>query len=197
MNNETLQIIQTVALAFITGFFGWVSKDVVPMIKNKIDSQKNDKIVQYENMAFNFAKNIVVPLAINATLGDAEKRQLAAQRLSAKLDEVGIELPESTILAINERAYQAYKANGGDVHKHVVISDDNTDQVSTDDVQSSAVSQPVVSASNPVKQSVAPVVSSASVAPVQSVEPAQSSSAEPVQSAPFNPYATSTQGDVK
>lgn len=196
MNNETLQIIQTVALAFITGFFGWVSKDVVPMIKNKIDSQKNDKIVQYENMAFNFAKNIVVPLAINATLGDAEKRQLAAQRLSAKLDEVGIELPESTILAINERAYQAYKANGGDVHKHVIISDDNTDQVSTDDVQSSAVSQPVVAA-QPVQKSVAPVVSSASVAPVQSAEPAQSSSAEPVQSAPFNPYANQTQGDVK
>lgn len=196
MNNETLQIIQTVALAFITGFFGWVSKDVVPMIKNKIDSQKNDKIVQYENMAFNFAKNIVVPLAINATLGDAEKRQLAAQRLSAKLDEVGIELPESTILAINERAYQAYKANGGDVHKHVVITDDNTDQVSTDDVQSSAVAQPVFAA-QPVQQSVAPVVSSASVAPVQSAEPAQSSSAEPVQSAPFNPYANQTQGDVK
>lgn len=196
MNNETLQIIQTVALAFITGFFGWLSKDVVPMIKNKIDSQNNDKIVQYENMAFNFAKNIVVPLAINATLGDAEKRQLAAQRLSAKLDEVGIELPESTILAINERAYQAYKANGGDVHKHVIISDDNTDQVSTDDVQSSAVSQPVVAA-QPVQQSVAPVVSSASVAPVQSAEPAQSSSAEPVQSAPFNPYANQTQGDVK
>lgn len=196
MNNETLQIIQTVALAFITGFFGWLSKDVVPMIKNKIDSQKNDKIVQYENMAFNFAKNIVVPLAINATLGDAEKRQLAAQRLSAKLDEVGIELPESTILAINERAYQAYKANGGDVHKHVIISDDNTDQVSTDDIQSSAVAQPVVAA-QPVQQSVAPVVSSASVAPVQSAEPAQSSSAEPVQSAPFNPYANQTQGDVK
>lgn len=196
MNNETLQIIQTVALAFITGFFGWLSKDVVPMIKNKIDSQNNDKIVQYENMAFNFAKNIVVPLAINATLGDAEKRQLAAQRLSAKLDEVGIELPESTILAINERAYQAYKANGGDVHKHVIISDDNTDQVSTDDIQSSAVAQPVVAA-QPVQQSVAPVVSSASVAPVQSAEPAQSSSAEPVQSAPFNPYANQTQGDVK
>lgn len=196
MNNETLQIIQTVALAFITGFFGWLSKDVVPMIKNKIDSQNNDKIVQYENMAFNFAKNIVVPLAINATLGDAEKRQLAAQRLSAKLDEVGIELPESTILAINERAYQAYKANGGDVHKHVVITDDNTDQVSTDDIQSSAVAQPVVAA-QPVQQSVAPVVSSASVAPVQSAEPAQSSSAEPVQSAPFNPYANQTQGDVK
>lgn len=196
MNNETLQIIQTVALAFITGFFGWVSKDVVPMIKNKIDSQKNDKIVQYENMAFNFAKNIVVPLAINATLGDAEKRQLAAQRLSAKLDEVGIELPESTILAINERAYQAYKANGGDVHKRVVITDDNTDQVSTNDVKSSAVAQPVVAA-QPVQQSVAPIVSSASVAPIQSAEPAQSSSAEPVQSAPFNPYANQTQGDVK
>lgn len=191
MNNETLQIIQTVALAFITGFFGWVSKDVVPMIKNKIDSQKNDKIVQYENMAFNFAKNIVVPLAINATLGDAEKRQLAAQRLSSKLDEVGIDLPESTILAINERAYQAYKANGGDVHKRLVVTDD--DNQSTDAVQSSSASQTVVQpASAPVQQSEAPVVSSASVAPVQ---PAQQS--EIVQSAPINPYATNTQGDVK
>lgn len=191
MNNETLQIIQTVALAFITGFFGWLSKDVIPMIKNKIDSQKNDKIVQYENMAFNFAKNIVVPLAINATLGDAEKRQLAAQRLSAKLDEVGIELPESTILAINERAYQAYKANGGDVHKRLVVTDD--DNQSTDAVQSSSASQTVVQpASAPVQQSEAPVVSSASVAPVQ---PAQQS--EIVQSAPINPYATNTQGDVK
>lgn len=191
MNNETLQIIQTVALAFITGFFGWLSKDVVPMIKNKIDSQKNDKIVQYENMAFNFAKNIVVPLAINATLGDAEKRQLAAQRLSSKLDEVGIDLPESTILAINERAYQAYKANGGDVHKRLVVTDD--DNQSTDAVQSSSASQTVVQpASDPVQQSEAPVVSSASVAPVQ---PAQQS--EIVQSAPINPYATNTQGDVK
>lgn len=191
MNNETLQIIQTVALAFITGFFGWLSKDVVPMIKNKIDSQKNDKIVQYENMAFNFAKNIVVPLAINSTLGDAEKRQLAAQRLSSKLDEVGIDLPESTILAINERAYQAYKANGGDVHKRLVLTDD--DSQSTDAVQSSSASQTVVQpASAPVQQSAAPVVSSASVAPVQ---PAQQS--EPVQSAPVNPYANNTQGDVK
>lgn len=191
MNNETLQIIQTVALAFITGFFGWLSKDVVPMIKNKIDSQKNDKIVQYENMAFNFAKNIVVPLAINSTLGDAEKRQLAAQRLSSKLDEVGIDLPESTILAINERAYQAYKANGGDVHKRLVVTDD--DNQSTDAVQSSSASQTVVQpASDPVQQSEAPVVSSASVAPVQ---PAQQS--EIVQSAPINPYATNTQGDVK
>lgn len=185
MNNETLQIIQTVALAFITGFFGWLSKDVVPMIKNKIDSQKNDKIVQYENMAFNFAKNIVVPLAINSTLGDAEKRQLAAQRLSSKLDELGIDLPESTILAINERAYQAYKANGGDVHKRLVVTDD--------DNQSSSASQTVVQpASAPVQQSSAPVVSNASVAPAQ---PAQQS--EPVQSVPVNPYATNTQGDVK
>lgn len=191
MNNETLQIIQTVALAFITGFFGWLSKDVVPMIKNKIDSQENDKIVQYENMAFNFAKNIVVPLAINSTLGDAEKRQLAAQRLSSKLDEVGIDLPESTILAINERAYQAYKANGGDVHKRLVVTDD--DNQSTDAVQSSSASQTVVQpASAPVQQSEAPVVSSASVAPVQ---PAQQS--EIVQSAPINPYTTNTQGDVK
>lgn len=191
MNNETLQIIQTVALAFITGFFGWLSKDVVPMIKNKIDSQKNDKIVQYENMAFNFAKNIVVPLAINSTLGDAEKRQMAAQRLSAKLDEVGINLPESTILAINERAYQAYKANGGDVHKRLEVTDD--DNQSTGTVQSSSVNQAVVQpASAPVQQSVAPVVSSASVAPVQ---PAQQS--ESAQSAPVNPYANNTQGDVK
>lgn len=191
MNNETIQIIQTVALAFITGFFGWLSKDVVPMIKNKIDSQKNDKIVQYENMAFNFAKNIVVPLAINSTLGDAEKRQLAAQRLSSKLDEVGIDLPESTILAINERAYQAYKANGGDVHKRLVVTDD--DNQSTDAVQSSSASQTVVQpASAPVQQSAAPVVSNASVAPAQ---PAQQS--EIVQSAPINPYATNTQGDVK
>lgn len=185
MNNETLQIIQTVALAFITGFFGWVSKDVVPMIKNKIDSQKNDKIVQYENMAFNFAKNIVVPLAINATLGDAEKRQLAAQKLSDKLKEVGVDLPESTLLAINERAYQAYKASGGDVHKiseALGLADDTTVKTAS----AVAPAQPAQNVATPVNNGASVTITDAN---------ATQAGVQSVQTAPVNPYAN--QGDVK
>lgn len=182
MNNETLQIIQTIALAFITAFFGWLSKDVVPMIKNKIDAQQNDKIVQAEQMALGFARNIVVPLAVNATLGDAEKRQLAAQKLSDKLKEVGVDLPESTLLAINERAYQAYKASGGDVHKiseALGLADDTT-------VKTASAVAPAQPVATPVSNGASVTITDAN---------ATQAGVQSVQTAPVNPYAN--QGDVK
>lgn len=187
MNNETLQIIQTVALAFITAFFGWLSKDVVPMIKNKIDAQQNDKIVQAEQMALGFARNIVVPLAVNATLGDAEKRQLAAQKLSDKLKEVGVDLPESTLLAINERAYQAYKASGGDVHKiseALGLADDTTVKTAS----AVAPAQPAQNVATPVNNGASVTITDAN---------ATHAGVQSVQTAPVNPYANQTQGDVK
>lgn len=191
MNNETLQIIQTVALAFITAFFGWLSKDVVPMIKNKIDAQQNDKIVQAEQMALGFARNIVVPLAVNATLGDAEKRQLAAQKLSDKLKEVGVDLPESTLLAINERAYQAYKASGGDVHKiseALGLADDTTVKTAT--------TATTVAPAQPAQNVATPVNNGASVT-ITDANEIQNAGVQSVQTAPVNPYANQTQGDVK
>lgn len=110
-------LIQSILWAVLTALAGFVTHRVIPVVKNKLVYQQNAKVQQTEEMAFNFAKNIVVPLAVNATLGSLEKRKLAVRKLSDKLAEFNIVLPESTKVALTERAYQLYKANGGDIHK--------------------------------------------------------------------------------
>lgn len=83
------------------------------------------------------AKNNVVPLAINDGLGNADKRKKAVQGINADLQKLGIDLPEDVELSLSERAYQWYKANGGDVHKLNTTGQSNNGQqvvhVTTDD----------------------------------------------------------------
>ncbi|WP_157944990.1 phage holin, LLH family [Apilactobacillus micheneri] len=137
MEQQINQLLQTFLWLVITSLAGFLTHKVWPMLTNKLKSQHNAKIIQAEDMALNFAKNIVAPLAVDATLGNATKRKMAVQKLVAKLYSVGIELPEASVLAIVERAYQLYKANGGDIHKLDTTGQSNSNQqvvrVTTDD----------------------------------------------------------------
>lgn len=128
MYQQIYDLVQSAVGIFVAGIFGFVAHRAMPMIMNRIKSQKNAKIIQAEDMALNFAKNIVAPLAVDATLGNETKRKMAVQKLIAKLNSVGIELPEASVLAIVERAYQLYKANGGDVHKLDTTGQSNSNQ---------------------------------------------------------------------
>ncbi|WP_353486087.1 phage holin, LLH family [Apilactobacillus xinyiensis] len=120
-------VIQSILWAVLTALVGFVTHRVIPVVKNKLVYQQNEKVQQAETMALNFAKNIVIPLAVNANLGNLEKRRLAVKKLSDKLAEFGINLPEATVSALVERAYQLYKANGGDIHKLEDKADNNVD----------------------------------------------------------------------
>lgn len=135
LNQDLLQIIQTVIYAIVAGIFGIAVKRVKPVVDNKIKGQKNSQILQYEQMALGWAKNVVVPLAVNSALGTAEKRQIAVQKLSNKLDSMGIDFQESKVTALVERAYQAYKANGGQVNYLTDHIDANQAQQVEDDAQ--------------------------------------------------------------
>ncbi|MCL0330546.1 phage holin, LLH family [Apilactobacillus xinyiensis] len=128
-------IIQSILWAVLTALAGFVTHRVIPVVKNKLVYQQNEKVQQAETMALNFAKNIVIPLAINDKLGNLEKRKLAVRKLSDKLSEFGINLPEATISALVERAYQLYKANGGDIHKLEDKADNNVDNTQDDAVK--------------------------------------------------------------
>ncbi|MCL0330682.1 phage holin, LLH family [Apilactobacillus xinyiensis] len=141
-------LIQSILWAVLTALAGFVTHRVIPVVKNKLVYQQNAKVQQKEEMAFNFAKNIVVPLAVNATLGSLEKRKLAVRKLSDKLAEFNIVLPESAKAALTERAYQLYKANGGDIHKfedNVEDSDNNSQgNTSTPEDSDNSYQQPPI-----------------------------------------------------
>lgn len=128
--NTLFGLITTIIITFI-------SRKLVPMITNYVDNQKNVEIKNMYDTALNVAKNVVVPLAVDNTIGNSDKRTLAVQRLTNRLHELHIELPESTVSAIVERAYQAYKANGGDVHKLDVQASED-DQSEQDSSQNSS-----------------------------------------------------------
>lgn len=132
-----VNLIGQIAGIALTIIAGYLSKVLLPMLNNKVKSQKNAAITQAYDVAFSFAKNTVVPLAVNDCLGNSDKRSLAIQKVAEKLDKVGINLPADTINSIVERAYQTYKSSGGDIHKldlsNVESDDSDNNSVTVDE----------------------------------------------------------------
>ncbi|TPR12791.1 hypothetical protein [Apilactobacillus timberlakei] len=150
MNNLDLNMIKTITDVVLTvvgtiATFVWrkfvIHKHEQDAIKNAQDKKQaeaqaekqaeleankaRDNFNKNMDTALEMAKNKVIPLAIDKTLGNQEKRQLAVQKTNAGLNKLGIDIPEGVVGEVTERAYQWYKANGGDVHKEVIQPSNN------------------------------------------------------------------------
>ncbi|UQS85801.1 hypothetical protein MOO46_07355 (plasmid) [Apilactobacillus apisilvae] len=148
---DTIKTIVWIVLAVVGSTYTYIYRKVAihRHKQDEINNAKNDKLAQERankqaeldeqkarddfdnnmNTALEVAKNKVVPLAVNDTLGNADKRKLAVQRINTGLNKLGIDLPEPVISEASERAYQWYKASGGDIHK-LNTSDGNNNQPS-------------------------------------------------------------------
>lgn len=153
MNNLDLDTIKTIVwviLAIVGSTYTYIYRKVAihRHKQDEIDNAKNDQLAKeraqkqaeldeqkarndFDNnmsTALEVGKNKVIPLAIDKTLGNQQKRQLAVQNIDAGLKKLGIDLPESVTGEVAERAYQWYKASGGDVHKEQLNQDNNDNQ---------------------------------------------------------------------
>ena len=112
----------TSLVAFLIAVIPVVYKYVSPLLQKKIATEKNVQAQQALELGLKFANVIVPELAVLAALSKSDRKKEAIRFVNAQLKSNGFPLEATTISGLVEKAYQAYKAAGGDNHAPVVTT---------------------------------------------------------------------------
>jgi hypothetical protein len=150
MFNHILDIFNSVKatgmVAFLVAIIPVIYKYVSPLLQKKIATEKNVQAQQALELGLKFANVIVPELAVLAALSKSDRKKEAIRFVNAQLKANGFSLDVATISGLVEKAYQAYKAAGGDNHFAPVTpapSETETDSSTSENTNkpSEAVSQ--------------------------------------------------------
>jgi hypothetical protein len=132
--------------AFLLVLIPTVYKLVKPLLTRKVQTEKNTHVKQGLEVGLNLANTIVPEMAVMAGLSKSDRKKEAIRFVNTQLKANGFNLDVQTISGLVEKAYQAYKAAGGDNHFAPVTpapSETETDSSASENTNkpSEAVSQ--------------------------------------------------------
>lgn len=90
----------------------YVLTQIAPLFQHKVKSAKVEHIEKRMNMALTKAKQIVVPIANEVGLSNADRREKAVSMLYQFLTDRGLHVDRNELYAVVETAYQYMKKSG-------------------------------------------------------------------------------------